>query len=52
MSHVPSSFVSYIQLQLELLCGDTFLGRANEIDRQKPLSEWQVAVVKDGAGGD
>ena len=34
-----------------MLGGNAFLGRTDQVDRQEPLSQRQMGVVKDGPGG-
>src|SRR5205085_4360266 len=46
MSHVPSCFIRCIKLALEFFSGDALFSGANEIDCQKPFSQWQVGIME------
>ena len=53
MSHIPRSPITPdSKLPLKLKGRHAFFCRTNQVDRQEPLSQRQVGVVKDGASGD
>jgi len=51
MSHIPCSLVAGFQFALELRGADALLCGADHIDREEPLGERQMRVMKDGASG-
>jgi len=50
MGHIPSSLISGGKLALKLLGRYSLFSGTNQVDRQKPLSQGQMGIVKDGPG--
>src|SRR6266446_6374972 len=47
MAEIPRRLIRDCQSALHLISRDAFLGLTNEIDRKKPLPQWQVRVMED-----
>ena len=48
MSHIPRSFIAYRKLALKVLGRYALFSRTDQVDRQKPLGQGQMRVMKDG----
>src|SRR6266404_9194915 len=47
MAEIPCGLIGYAQSALELQCGHSLLGFANEKDRDEPFTKRQMRIMKD-----